>query len=1264
MINNSTSTQTQDYKALVGNAILQIEALKSELEAIKNPKKEPIAIIGMSCRLPGGVDSPEAFWQLLNQGIDAISEVPQQKWNIDEYYDPNPDTPGKIITRYGGFLSQVEQFDAPFFGISPREAQSLDPQQRLLLEVSWEAIERANLLPEKLFKTQTGVFIGICSSDYSEQLAHSSTPEAYWGTGNALSVAAGRLSYLLGFKGPSLSVDTACSSSLVSVHLACQSLRNQESELALAGGVNLLLSPKNSIVFSQAGMLSPDGRCKTFDADANGYVRAEGCGVIILKRLSDAVAHGDNILAVIRGSAINQDGASGGLTVPNGPSQQAVIRQALENGGVEPGSVSYIEAHGTGTSLGDPIEVGAVGEVFKKTHTQDKPVIMGSLKTNIGHTEGAAGIAGLMKVVLQLQHQQIVPSLHFHQPNPYINWEELPVEVSTQLMSWPEHRMSRVAGVSSFGFSGTNAHVVLEETSMELQNKYSREPASITGTEENIERSLHILTVSAKTEKALSDLVKSYQNYLQATNNERKLADICYTANTSRAKFDYRLAIIASNRQELVEKLQQYKQGELVAGIYSGEVTDDSSTPKVAFLFTGQGSQYVKMGRQLYETTPLFRAAMNQCDEILSSELEESVLDILYKDNNDSQASLLNQTGYTQPIIFAVEYALFKLWESWGIKPSIVMGHSVGEIVAATVAGVWSLEDGLKLIAARGRLMQNLPSGGEMVSLMASESVVSQYITPESEVAIAAINGPESTVISGASIAIKGIVNQLEAKGIKTKQLEVSHAFHSPLMEPMLSEFEAVANQLTYNQPQIPIISNVTGTIADESIASANYWVNHIRQPVRFAQGIETLNQQGAEIFLEIGPKPILLGMGRECLMGSKKLWLPSLRLGKPDWLQMLQSLGELYIRSIQIDWLGFYKDYSCNKVELPTYPWQRKSYWIKNIPNNKLSKSLSEPQLLKTQTQRNRERGQKVKIELLNLDSMSVAKSSPTSFVKQQTNTEISDFQQTNTEVSNFQPLVTRQNLDFNEIKETLKQKLADAMYLEPSEIIENKKFIDLGLDSIVGVEWINSINKHYGLNIKVTKVYNYPTVLEFTRYIAQELSSQKKVPVDTPQILLKTEPSESKAEVNLSEIKETLKQKLADAMYLEPSEIIENKKFIDLGLDSIVGVEWINSINKHYGLNIKVTKVYNYPTILKLAEYIKQEIDSDNSTAVPVKQELPKNPVADSLTQNMDSSSELQESLMQELDSILEWVAKKELSTKVANQMIEKLKQKARAN
>ncbi|NER48712.1 MAG: polyketide synthase, partial [Symploca sp. SIO1A3] len=403
------SSRTVDYKALMENAFLQIETLQSKLETFENKEKEPIAIIGMSCRFPGGVDSPEAFWQLLNNGVDAITEVPLTRWNIDNYYNPDPETPGKIATRDGGFISQIDGFDAPFFGIAPREAQSLDPQQRLLLEVSWEAIERANIVPNQLFNSLTGVFIGIADSDYLNQLATCEIPQAYWGTGNVPSAATGRLSYILGLTGPNLAVETACSSSLVSVHLACQSLRQQECNLALAGGVNLLLSPEFSIIFSQAKMLSPDGRCKTFDASANGYVRGEGCGIILLKRLSDALANGDNILAVIRGTAVNQDGPSGGLTVPNGPSQVAVIRKALENGGVEPTSVSYIEAHGTGTSLGDPIEVGAIGKVFGKTHSVEQPLIIGSAKTNIGHLEVAAGIAGLMKVVLQLQYQKIAP---------------------------------------------------------------------------------------------------------------------------------------------------------------------------------------------------------------------------------------------------------------------------------------------------------------------------------------------------------------------------------------------------------------------------------------------------------------------------------------------------------------------------------------------------------------------------------------------------------------------------------------------------------------------------------------------------------------------------------------------------------------------------------------------------------------------------------------------------------------------------------------
>ncbi|MDY7007685.1 MAG: type I polyketide synthase, partial [Cyanobacteriota bacterium] len=637
---NSKDSPKVDYKALIGNALIKIESLESQLKTIENKKKEPIAIIGMSCRFPGGANSPEAFWEILNQGVDTITQVPQNRWDINDYYDPNPDVPGKIISPNGGFISQVDSFDSIFFGISPREAESLDPQQRVLLEVSWEAIERANIDPDNLLDSQTGVFIGICGSDYSQRLVKfGGTPEAYWGTGNAFSTAAGRLSYLLGLTGPSLSVDTSCSSSLVSVHLACQSLRNRESELAFAGGVNLLLSPEGNIIFSNGKMLSPDGRCKTFDAKANGYVRSEGCGMIILKRLSDALAHGDNILAVIRGSAINQDGASGGLTVPNGPSQQAVIGQALENGAVDPASISYIEAHGTATPLGDPIEVGAIGAVFRKTHSKQQPVIIGSAKSNIGHSEGAAGIAGLIKVVLQLQNQKIAPSINFNQPNPYINWDQLPVQVATKLTSWPTNGKSRIAGVSSFGFSGTNAHIVIEEAPTEVRTQNSELRS------EELERSLHLLTLSAKTEKALDDLVNSYQNYLEAENNDNDLGDICYTANIGRAEFDYRLAVITSQKQELVEKLKQYKHGDNFAGICSGQLISKTTT-KIAFLLTGQGSQYVNMGRQLYEVAPTFRQALEECDQILQPYLETSILEIIYpKDAQKSSSNLLDQTA-------------------------------------------------------------------------------------------------------------------------------------------------------------------------------------------------------------------------------------------------------------------------------------------------------------------------------------------------------------------------------------------------------------------------------------------------------------------------------------------------------------------------------------------------------------------------------------------------------------------------------------------
>ncbi|MGK7875121.1 MAG: beta-ketoacyl synthase N-terminal-like domain-containing protein [Xenococcaceae cyanobacterium] len=976
-----------DYKSLMKEALRELKERKAQILAKESAEREAIAIVGMGCRFPGGADSPEAFWQLLLAGVDAITELPPERWDLDAYYDPNPNVPGKMYVQRGGFVEQLKEFDAEFFGISPREAVSMDPQQRLLLEVTWFALAHAAIVPEKLLDSQTGTFIGICSNDYWANLLTGDPKQidAYMATGNSHSVASGRLSYILGLTGPSIAVDTACSSSLVAVHLACQSLRNGECNLAIAGGVNRILTPEPNINFSKARMLSPDGLCKTFAASANGYVRGEGCGIIILKRLSLAIADGDNILALIRGSAVNSDGSSGGLTVPNAASQQAVIRQALSNSGVEPDGIGYIEAHGTGTELGDPIEVRSLAAVFGKNHSQNNPLVIGSAKTNIGHLEAAAGIAGLIKTVLILQHEKIPPHLHFHTPSPHIDWEEIPVKVPTSSMSWSRGEKSRLAGVSSFGFSGTNAHVVLEEAPFQGKRhlRQQRRAASAgakpslkaKGKRDNLqERPLHLLTLSAKTEKALSELVGSYQTYLE-THRELEIADICYTANAGRSHFNHRLAAIASSKQELAEKLSKVTAGEEVPGVFTGKITNSTNTPKVAFLFTGQGSQYVNMGRELYETQSVFRAAIEECDRILGSVLDPSITEVLYGINTEAEDYVggfaqLRTSVYAQPALFAIEYALVQLWQSWGIKPDVVMGHSLGEYVAATVAGVFSLEDGLKLIARRGQLMQQLPSGGKMVAAIASEEKVRELITPYTDkVSIAAINGPESVVISGISEAIEAICSRLELEQIKTKELEVSHAFHSPLMSPMLAEFEAAAKQITYHQPQIPLISNVTGLLADNSITTAEYWVNHVRQPVRFAQSMETLLEFGYEVFLEVGPKPILLGMGRQCLPEDRGVWLPSLRpttfqapefigennpkskiqIASPhssarndtfeewgccnpksnDWQEMLSSLGQLYLQGVKIDWSGFDENYIRQKVVLPAYPFQRQSYWI-----------------------------------------------------------------------------------------------------------------------------------------------------------------------------------------------------------------------------------------------------------------------------------------------------------------------------------------------
>lgn len=1132
--------------------------------------KNAIAIIGMSCRFPGA-GSVEQFHDNLAGGVESIRPISDNELRATGVAQSLIDHPDYV--KMTPSLDGYDQFDAGFFGLTKRDAMTIDPQHRLFLECAWEALETAGYAADPaLVRRPIGVFGGSGSlmgtyllSDLHVNAALIDRIASRGHVGNDKDHLCTRVAYMLNLGGPALTVQTACSTSLVAVHLACQSLLTGECDMALAGGVTVRVPHESGYLYEKGLVYSPDGHCRAFDADGNGTIFGSGVGVVVLKPLEKAQADGDIIDAVILSSTINNDGAQKmSYWATNHQGQSEAIERTLGKVGVSVETIGYVEAHGTATHLGDMIEMFALRKAFNSKEKQYCAV--GSVKSNIGHTDSAAGVAGLIKTVLSLKNKTLYPSLHFSTPNPRIDFANSPFYVNTETQTW-ESDTPRRACVNSLGIGGTNAFALLQEPPTQPSQSANTEPAQ------------HLLTISAKSENALRDLALRYHDFLT---DDSSLQAVCYAAHSGRAHFEQRLSIVGDTPKTVRDRLAAFVNGKPNPLVNAGKALDHA--PAIAFLFTGQGSQYIGMSRDLYETVPAFRAIIDECD----THLPFSLTALLYATRNTQHD--INDTTYTQPALFALQYALAKLWLSWGVKPEIVIGHSVGEIAAACVAGAFSLADGLKLIEARGRLMGALPRTGTMVSCLASEAQVREMIAPYGErVSIAVINGASSTVIAGEREAVLAVKAELDSAEIKARELTVSHAFHSALMEPMLDEFRAVAETITYHEPHITLVSNVAGEI--DEVISADYWVRHIRETVRFADGLNALREEEIEVFLEIGPQPTLLGMARHTFAQGERepKMVASLRKTQDDLTAMLTALGTLYVQGVRPSATPFMGAEKPQKVRIPTYPFQRKRYWI-----NDMQPALTLP-LESADPKENSPLPQENNPSPPQHDTASPPSAPP---VAAQTTQPMNDSPQPTT-------------VELNGLLQQLMQQTTSEITIQIEEL--------RGL-SIRIAPANRGTAQPAAVPAAPTPAAPAPSATPAKRQLTpltppSVQQSPPPAPVAAPPVRVTPPVAPVAAPVSVSkldDIKASLTQIVIDVLYLdEDDEVKETTKFTDLGMDSVTGVEFVNAINKQYDLSLRAYLIYDYTTIAALAEYIDEQLGGSKSEtakpAAPQSEEAP---------------------------------------------------------